>query len=92
MDPTGELIAHEWIFPEPGTSAPYAVIRHLPVKRNGVEVMAYRVVTWAEPRELILDGYFPTLRDAAKACHIDALARVIRPALNEQRRFERANI
>lgn len=86
------MIVHEWIFPEPGTSDPYAVIRHLPVKRNRVEVMAYRAVTWAEPRELILDGYFPTLRAAAKACHINALARVIRPALNEQRRFEHEGI
>jgi hypothetical protein len=82
VDPTADLIVHEWIFPEPGTDESFAVIRHLRVQRNGVEVMVYRAVTWAEPRRLIQDGYFRTLEDAAAACHRSALHRLVKPQLN----------
>lgn len=82
MDPTTDLIANEWIFPEPGTQIPFAVIRHLEVQRNGRSIMAYRAVTWAEPRRLIRAGYFPTLVDAARACHMHALSLVGTGALS----------
>jgi hypothetical protein len=74
--------------PEPGTDEPFAVIRHLPVQRNAVKVMAYRVVTWAELRRLIREGYFPTLDDAARACHATRFASAVDPALNVQKQFD----
>ena len=82
FEPADTLQAFEWIFPRPGTQHPFAVIRHLPVVRDGVEVMAYRVVTWTEPRRLIRDGYYPTLQDAARAAHGHALVAAVDPALN----------
>ena len=44
-------------------TGPYAVVRLLTV--GGV--LGYRVVTYAEPRELV--GYFTTLRAACAAAH-----------------------
>ncbi|NQX35510.1 hypothetical protein [Herbiconiux sp. VKM Ac-2851] len=84
--PVQTLHANSWVFPRPGTTQPYAEIRHLPVKVGDRTVWAFRAVTWAQPRELIGAGYFGTLEEAARECHRLALASAVPSALNEQRR------
>jgi hypothetical protein len=69
LEPADTLEPFEWIFPEPGTSRPFAVIRRVTVRKAGVEVEAYRAVTYAQPRGLIREGYFRTIQDAARACN-----------------------
>jgi hypothetical protein len=84
--PVQTLRASAWIFPRPGTSQPFAEIRHVPLTVGRSTVWAFRVVTWEQPRSLIGRGYFETLEDAARECHRSALAAAVSPVLNEQRR------
>ena len=56
-------------FPEPGTDEPFAVIRWVDVVLDGEPVSRWRAVTFQQPRQLIGDGYFTTVEDAALACH-----------------------
>jgi hypothetical protein len=81
--PVDDLQVVEWLFPEPGTTEPMAVIRLVTVRKGGVEVQAYRAVTYAEPRQLILEGYFPTIQDAARACHLFHIGNVGTGALSD---------
>lgn len=72
--PVESLIPIELMFPLPGTREPFAVIRWVNVTLDGEPVSRWRVVTFREPRRLILDGYYAELDDAAMAAHRYAIS------------------
>jgi hypothetical protein len=82
--PVDTLVAFEWIVPEPGTNIPYAVVRKVTLRTPDGPVEAFRVVTYSEPRTLIRDGYYPSLRDAAQAGYMDAISRAGSGVLSDQ--------
>jgi hypothetical protein len=82
--PVDDVQPVEWFQPEPGTDEPYAVIRRVLVRKNGVEVVAYRVVTFAEPRTLIRDGYYPDLATASREAHMSAIGEAGSGVLSNQ--------
>lgn len=79
--PVDDLRVTEMVFPLPGTTEPFAVIRWVDVQREGVPVSLWRAVTYQEPRRLI--GYFDELKDAAMACHREGVSAMVPAALNE---------
>jgi hypothetical protein len=82
--PVDALLPISWLFPEPGTTTPFAEIRYLPVQHEGQTVWRFRAVNVSvEPRRLVGVGYFDTLEDAAAACHREALQGLVKPQLNK---------
>ena len=83
--PVQAVMPVELYYPKPGTKEPFAVVRWVQVTTpEGAEVWRWRCVTFAEPRRLILDGYYAELEDAAVACHRVAISASVNRALDSQ--------
>lgn len=89
--PVQSLLPMEFIFPKPGTKEPFAIIRWVNMQLEGEPTSRWRAVTYEQPRQLIGDGYFLELDDAALACHRQAIHASVRPELNDTRRLDQSD-